>query len=41
VARPTGIAGHRVTVQVDVCAAGVVTARGVVVAVALPESMRR
>ena len=41
VARATGIAGRRVTVQVDVCAAGVVTARGVVVAVALPESMRR
>ena len=41
VARPTGIAGRRVTVQVDVSAEGVVTARGVVVAVALPESMRR
>ena len=40
VARATDIAGRKVTVQVEVSAAGVVTARGTVVAVALPESMR-
>jgi acyl-coenzyme A thioesterase PaaI-like protein len=41
VARATDIAGRKVTVQVEVSAAGVVTARGTVIAVALPESMRR
>ena len=41
VARPSDIAGRKVTVHVEVSAAGVVTARGTVVAVALPESMRR
>ncbi len=41
VARPTGIEGRKVTVQVEVSAAGVVTARGTVIAVALPESMRQ
>jgi acyl-coenzyme A thioesterase PaaI-like protein len=41
VARATAIAGRRVTVQVDVKVAGLVTARGTVVAVALPDSMRR
>ena len=40
VARAIDIAGRKVTVQVEVNAAGVVTARGTVVAVALPESMR-
>ena len=41
VARPSDTAGRKVTVQVEVSAAGVVTARGTVVAVALPVSMRR
>jgi acyl-CoA thioesterase FadM len=41
VARATDIAGRKVTVQVEVSAAGVVTARGTVIAVALPESMRQ
>jgi len=40
VARATGIAGRKVTVEVDVSAAGIVTARGTVIAVAMPESMR-
>ncbi len=41
VARPSDMAGRKVTVHVEVSAAGVVTARGTVVAVALPGSMRR
>jgi acyl-coenzyme A thioesterase PaaI-like protein len=41
VARPSDMAGRKVTVHVEVRAAGVVTARGTVVAVALPVSMRR
>jgi len=40
VARASEIHGRRVTVQVEVSAAGAVTARGTVVAVALPDSMR-
>ena len=40
VARATEITGRKVTVQVDVSAAGVVTARGSVIAVAMPDSMR-
>ena len=40
VARPSEIAGRKVMVEVEVSAAGVTTARGTVIAVALPESMR-
>jgi acyl-coenzyme A thioesterase PaaI-like protein len=40
VARATEIAGRRVTVSVEVKAAGVLTARGTVIAVSLPDSMR-
>ena len=40
VARATGIAGRKVTVEVDVSAGGIVTARGTVIAVAMPDSMR-
>lgn len=40
VARASEIHGRRVTVQVEVSAAGALTARGTVVAVALPDSMR-
>lgn len=40
VARASEIHGRRVTVQVEVSVAGAVTARGTVVAVELPDSMR-
>ena len=40
IARPTQIAGRKLTVQVEVSAAGVVTARGTVIAVPIPHSMR-
>jgi acyl-coenzyme A thioesterase PaaI-like protein len=40
VARATEIAGRRVTVSVEVNAVGVLTARGTVIAVSLPDSMR-
>ena len=41
VARATGIGERIVTVLVEVRAAGVLTARGTVIAVRMPESMRR
>jgi len=41
VARATGITGRKVTVAVEVKADGLLTARGTVVAVSLPDSMRR
>jgi acyl-coenzyme A thioesterase PaaI-like protein len=41
VARPARIEGRKVTVHVDLSAEGTVTARGMVIAVAMPESMRR
>jgi acyl-coenzyme A thioesterase PaaI-like protein len=40
VARATGITGRKVTVDVSVKADGLLTARGTVVAVSLPDSMR-
>jgi hypothetical protein len=40
VARATGITGRRVTVDVAVRADGLLTARGTVIAVSLPDSMR-
>jgi acyl-coenzyme A thioesterase PaaI-like protein len=39
-ARALDFAGRKVTVQVDVSANGTVTARGTVIAVAMPDSMR-
>jgi acyl-coenzyme A thioesterase PaaI-like protein len=39
-ARATGIAGRKVTVEVEVSAGDLLTARGHVIAVAMPESMR-
>jgi acyl-coenzyme A thioesterase PaaI-like protein len=40
VARATGITGRKVTVAVEVKADGLLTARGTVIAVSLPDSMR-
>ena len=40
VARPTGMAGRKVTLEVEVTVALVVTARGTVIAVAMPDAMR-
>jgi acyl-coenzyme A thioesterase PaaI-like protein len=40
VARATGISGRKVTVDVEVKADGLLTARGTVIAVSLPDSMR-
>lgn len=40
VARATGITGRKVTVDVEVKADGLLTARGTVIAVSLPDSMR-
>ena len=40
VARPIGIAGGKVTVEVEVTVPHVVTVRGSVIAVAMPDAMR-
>ncbi len=39
-ARPTAIGGRKITVDVELSAAGVTTARGTVIAVRMPDSMR-